>query len=195
MFRLDALGKTPLTEHYPRKPKMNRTSFIATAVLMTTSISAYAQNLSANERFAMKDVVTVISAGVDRHHWDRIRNAFANEVTLDYTGLWGRERSTQSANDFNAQWSSFLPGFDETLHLVTNHTITAYDGSSAMMQADFQAAHKIDDSQWILSGHYDYELTKADDEWKRQSVTMSWAHETGDRGLVSLAADRAGLSD
>jgi hypothetical protein len=43
----------------------------------------------------------------------------------------------------------------------------------------------------VLIGHYVYELVKVAGEWKVQSLTMDWTHETGDRGLVARAAERA----
>lgn len=90
-----------------------------------------------------------------------------------------------------APWSGFLPGFDETLHLLSNHTITSDDGDTATMQADFQASHRIDQASWVLSGHYEYELVRAASSWVVASLTMAWTHETGDRGLVGVAAERA----
>ncbi len=33
--------------------------------------------------------ITDIAAGADRGDWDRVRSAFAETVTTDYTSLWG----------------------------------------------------------------------------------------------------------
>ena len=33
--------------------------------------------------------ITDIAAGADRHDWKRVRGAFADNVTVDYTSLWG----------------------------------------------------------------------------------------------------------
>lgn len=162
-----------------------------TAIAMTVGAGFASETVSVEDRFKMIDAVTAIAAGADRHQWDRVRGAFADDVTLDYTSLWGGEAATRKADDIVAQWAGFLPGFDETLHLVTNHTITGYDGTTAALQADFQAAHRIGDAQWVLSGHYDYELVRSGAAWKVRALTMTWTHETGDRGLVGTAAERA----
>ena len=148
--------------------------------------------LSSKDRLKMIDAVTAIAAGADRHDWRRVRQAFADEVTLDYTSLWGGEAATTAADDIVAQWSNFLPGFDETLHLVTNHTVTAFTRDTATMEADFQAAHRIGDEMWVLMGHYTYGLRKSGGSWRVDALTMTWTHETGDRGLVGRAAERAG---
>lgn len=161
------------------------------ALLALLPSLALAQAPSAEARFAMIDAVTSIAAGADRHQWDRLREAFSDRVTLDYTSLWGGEVETKAADDVVAQWSAFLPGFDNTLHLVTNHTVTSFDGQTATMQADFQAAHRIDRDHWVLSGHYRYGLERSGGQWRVHSLTMDWTHETGDRGLAGRAAERA----
>lgn len=135
--------------------------------------------------------ITDIAAGADRHQWDRVRRAFADEVTLDYTSLWGGSATKQPADKVIADWSAFLPGFDETLHLVTNSAITGMTGTTATAKADFQATHRIDKDLWVLAGHYRYELTRVDGEWKISGLTMTYTDETGDRGMTARAAARA----
>jgi hypothetical protein len=147
--------------------------------------------IAPQDRAAIMDTITDIAAGADRHQWDRVRRAFADEVTLDYTSLWGGTPTTQAADDIIRQWSGFLPGFDETQHLVTNHAITSLEGAKATAEADFQATHRIGTDLWVLTGHYRYELIKVNAAWKVSALTMTATHETGDRGLVARAAERA----
>ncbi|WP_419909895.1 nuclear transport factor 2 family protein [Hoeflea sp.] len=135
--------------------------------------------------------ITDIAAGADRHDWDRVRGAFSETVTTDYTSLWGGEPVTQPADELIAGWSGFLPGFDSTHHMVTNHTITAMTDDSATAEADFTATHRIDDGLWTLGGRYSYELKQANDRWVVTSMTMTALWETGDRGLVGVAGERA----
>lgn len=165
--------------------------FIATLLALLPPF-AFAQAPSVEDRLHMTDAVTSIAAGADRHDWSRVRAAFADKVTLDYTSLWGGKAETKDADDIIAQWSSFLPGFDQTLHLVTNHTVKSFDGNAATLEADFQAAHRIGDEHWVLMGHYTYGLEKSGKRWRVNSLTMEWTHETGDRGLVGRAAEKAG---
>ncbi len=135
--------------------------------------------------------ITDIAAGADRHDWDRVRGAFSETVTTDYTSLWGGDPVTQSADELIAGWSNFLPGFDSTHHMVTNNTVTAIDETHAMAEADFTATHRIDDQLWTLGGRYSYELEKSQDRWLVTSMTMTALWETGDRGLVAIAGERA----
>ncbi|MEM9106289.1 MAG: nuclear transport factor 2 family protein [Pseudomonadota bacterium] len=135
--------------------------------------------------------ITDIAAGADRHEWSRVRGAFSDTVTTDYTSLWGGEPVTQPADELVASWSGFLPGFDSTHHMVTNHAITSMTETDATAEADFTATHRIDGQLWTLGGRYSYELTRADDRWLVTSMTMTALWETGDRGLVGIAGERA----
>lgn len=163
----------------------------ATGALLACSGSR-AETVGVDDRMAIITAITDIAAGADRHQWDRVRSAFADRVTLDYTSLWGGEAATLTADQIVAQWSRFLPGFDKTLHLVTNHAILEGAGTTAVAEADFQAIHRIKSNMWVLMGHYRYDLTKVDGAWKVSRLVMTHTHETGDRGLVSQAAERAG---
>jgi hypothetical protein len=145
----------------------------------------------AEQKADISTAITDIAAGADRHDWTRVRGAFSDTVTTDYTSLWGGDAVTQPADELVAGWSAFLPGFDATHHMVTNHTITSLSETSATAQADFTATHRLDDGLWVLGGRYDYELEKSDDRWVVTSMTMTAIWESGDRGLVALAGQRA----
>ncbi|WP_171206802.1 nuclear transport factor 2 family protein [Ruegeria sp. HKCCA0235A] len=145
----------------------------------------------AEPQAGISTAITDIAAGADRHDWARVRDAFADTVTTDYTSLWGGDPVTQPADELVAGWSAFLPGFDATHHMVTNHTITSLSDTSAMAQADFTATHRLDKDLWVLVGRYDYILETSDDRWVVTAMTMTALWETGDRGLVALAGQRA----
>jgi hypothetical protein len=164
---------------------------LAALASLPSMATAVAGTVTLDDRAAIVDAITDIAAGADRHDWPRVRAAFADTVTLDYTSLWGGQPATQPADDVIAQWSGFLPGFERTLHLVTNHTVVEGSENSAIAEADFQATHRIGTEMWVLMGHYRYELVKVAGDWKVQAMTMDWTHETGDRGLVAKAAERA----
>lgn len=139
--------------------------------------------------------ITDIAAGADRHEWVRVEAAFADTVTTDYTSLWGGEPVTQPAAELVAGWAAFLPGFDVTHHMVTNHAITAINEAEAQAEADFTATHRIDDALWVLGGRYSYDLEQTGDRWVVTSLTMTALWETGDRALVAVAAERAAATE
>lgn len=135
--------------------------------------------------------ITDIAAGADRGEWSRVRAAFADTVTTDYTSLFGGTPATQAADDLVAAWAGFLPGFDATHHMVTNHTIAQTGPDQATAQADFTATHRIGDALWILGGRYEYALELTETRWVVSGLTMQALWEQGDRGLVQQAAERA----
>lgn len=139
--------------------------------------------------------ITDIAAGADRQDWTRVRGAFADEVTTDYTSLWGGDPLAQSADDLVAGWAAYLPGYDITHHMVTNHAVTKIEGTTAKAEADFTATHRIDEVLWTLGGRYSFELVQSDDRWLVTSMTMIALWETGDRALVTLAGERAAMGN
>jgi len=148
-------------------------------------------NVAMAEMAEISRSITDIAAGADRQDWVRVRSAFADTVTSDYTSLWGGEPVTQPADELVATWSGFLPGFDITHHMVTNHAVVVIDENSAVAEADFVATHRIDEELWTLGGRYTYALTNTNDRWLVSAITMTALWETGDRGLVARAGERA----
>jgi len=144
---------------------------------------------------AITATLTDIAAGADRHDWERVRNAFAPTVTADYTSLWGGMAAPQPADELVAAWAGFLPGFDSTHHMVTNHTVTMVDAARATAEADFTATHRIGDDLWVLGGRYSYELEASQQRWVVSKLVMTALWETGDRGLVAQAAERAASTE
>lgn len=144
-----------------------------------------------SDRAQIFDAITAIATGADRHDWQRMRAAFADVVTTDYTSLWSEERTTQRAADLITQWARFLPGFEVTQHLVTNHTITGFEKDTATAQADFQATYRIAKDYWVVGGMYDFELLQFEDRWVVSSMTMKATWEAGNRALIAKADMRA----
>lgn len=140
---------------------------------------------------AIVQTITDVAAGADRHDWDRVRDAMAVEITTDYTSLFGGAPTSQASADLVKGWAGFLPSFDSTHHMVANHTVTHLDGEAAKAEADFTAAHRLDDELWVLGGRYSYELRKSDGRWRVSAMTMTALWETGDRdGLIKKALAR-----
>lgn len=154
-------------------------------------MNVHADKTTVMDRLQIIDAITSISAGADRHEWERVRNAMADEITTDYTGLWGGEPVTQPADELIANWAGFLPGFEVTQHLVTGHTIQFKGDKGALAQADFQATHRIDKEFWVLGGRYEYTFLKKDGKWLVTSLIMTPTWERGDRGLTAKAGKRA----
>jgi hypothetical protein len=174
---------------------MNRIRILAAMFLAAAlSIAAPARATTLADRAEIIDRITDIAAGADRRDWARAQAAFATEVRMDYTSLFGGQAATAKAADVVNSWKGVLPGFDATQHLVTNHVVRA-SGGSATAQADFVATHRIDRDLWTLGGRYDYTLSKLQGRWVVTGMTMNWSWETGDRAaLLQRASQRAQAS-
>ncbi len=167
---------------------MKTLSALAVAcIVLTGSVAAADSDLHVE----IVETITDIAAGADRHDWARVRSAMSDEVTTDYTSLFGGEPVTQSADKLIESWAGFLPGFDSTHHMVTNHTVTSIDADSVTAEADFTATHRIGDGLWVLGGRYRYELSKTNSGWTVTSLVMQALWETGDRNaLIGQALER-----
>jgi hypothetical protein len=165
-------------------------SIVPAALAVALTFPAQAVPVPPQDRAGIIDAITAIAAGADRAQWARVRSAFTETVTVDYTSLVGGQPATLKSADLVKSWEGFLPGFERTQHLVTNHTITSMSGNVATAEADFQATHRIDSEFWVLGGRYNYSLAKEGETWKVASMTMTWTWETGDRGLMAKAAER-----
>lgn len=163
-------------------------------MVRTLMAAAVAATLMSGVAFADQTrislAITDIAAGADRHDWDRVRGAFSDTVTTDYTSLWGGKPVTQTADELVAGWANFLPGFDTTHHMVTNHAVTYTDASTARAEADFTATHRIGNELWVLGGRYSYKLKQTKGRWLVTDMKMTALWETGDRGLTAKAAER-----
>ena len=155
-------------------------------ILMTTAAAA-----EPTLHVRIVETITDIAAGADRHDWGRVRSAMSDEITTDYTSLFGGEPVTQPADELVKSWAAFLPGFDSTHHMVTNHTVTSAGADAATAEADFTATHRIGEALWVLGGRYRYRLGKSEAGWIVTSMTMQALWETGDRAaLIGQALER-----
>ncbi|MEM7775130.1 MAG: nuclear transport factor 2 family protein [Pseudomonadota bacterium] len=170
---------------------MRRFLFMVLGVVLMNAHQAIAAQQSVHS--AILQVTANIAGGADRHNWTRVKSALADQITTDYTSLFGGNPVTQRADELVQNWSVFLPGFDSTHHMVTSLMVTSVDGDSATAQANFTATHRIDKALWVLGGRYDYKLSKASGEWRVTSLKMTALWETGDRSLVKQAAKRAAV--
>ena len=157
--------------------------------ILVTNINAAAADPTLH--YELVRLTTDIAAGADRHEWDRVRSAMTDEVTTDYTRLFGDEPVTQPADELVKGWANFLPGFETTQHMITNQAVKSVEGDRASAESDVLVTHRIGENFWVLGARYSYELRKVDSNWLVSSMSITPLWETGDRGLVQQAAERS----
>ncbi|BAW06928.1 nuclear transport factor 2 family protein [Nocardia seriolae] len=112
---------------------------------------------TAQQRADIIEAATRLFWYIDIRDWETFPSVFADEVTLDYSSIWGGEPSTVTPELIRADWEKFIGSFDATQHLLGNHLVTV-DGDRAELTAVFQAVHflanRFGSPRWTLGGLY-----------------------------------------
>jgi SnoaL-like domain len=146
---------------------------------------------------SVSDVVTSMLQAVDNLDWKAIHAAFAPEIAVDYTSLWGGEAETLTIDELIGQWQGLLPGFDATQHLTGPIVVTDSDNRSATCRTTVRGYHHLVDdagsATWMCAGQYLIGLARGTqtDGWAISDITLQVTYEAGDRGLTDLASKRA----
>ena len=135
-------------------------------------------------------VVASIPLAVDLGRYDLAEAAFAPEIVIDYTSLWGGEPQRTTPAALMDAWRGLVPGFDATRHELLD-VEARIDGDVAEATARVDARHWIGDALWRPIGLYRWTLERLGGRWKVTAMTFVLTQEVGDRGLVAMAADRA----
>jgi hypothetical protein len=136
-------------------------------------------------------VVSSIPLAVDLGRYDLAEAAFAPEIVIDYTSLWGGEPQTTTPAALMDAWRGLVPGFDATRHELSG-VEARIEGERATATALVDGRHWIGAALWRPIGAYRWTLQKQDGLWKVTAMTFALTQEIGDRSLVAAAAERAG---
>ncbi len=135
-------------------------------------------------------LVSSIPLAVDLGRYDLAEAAFAPEVLIDYTSLWGGEPQRTTAAALMDAWRALVPGFDATRHEI-RAVEASVEGDAAQATALVDARHWIGEALWRPIGFYRWSLAKSSARWQVTAMTFAMTQEIGDRGLVAVAAERA----
>ncbi len=135
-------------------------------------------------------LVSSIPLAVDLGRYDLAEAAFAPEIAIDYTSLWGGELQRTTPGALMGAWRGLVPGFDATRHEL-REVEAQVEGERAVATAFVDGRHWIGDALWRPIGTYRWTLEKIDGRWKVTAMTFAMTQEIGDRGLVAIAAERA----
>lgn len=138
----------------------------------------------------IRTLVSSITTAVDRGAYDLAQQAFAPQVVIDYTSVWGGEPAATTPADLMASWQTIVPGFDVTWHELGPVTI-AVEGDTATAHAFVDARHWIDSDIWRPVGNYHWDVKRLDGEWRVTRMEFEMTDELGNRDLVAKAMERA----
>lgn len=145
---------------------------------------------------AVTAAVSDLLFAIDDLDWEGVRNALADEVTIDYTSLWGGEPEHLAASELVARWQGLLPGFDATQHLTGPIVVRQAGEGRVTATTTVRGYHVVETAGeptiWMVAGRYLLTLEQgADGDWKISGVTLRVAYQEGDRGLPDVAKSRA----
>jgi fermentation-respiration switch protein FrsA (DUF1100 family) len=135
-------------------------------------------------------VVSSIPLAVDLANYDLAERAFAAEIVVDYTSLWGGEAQRMSPPELMAAWRGIVPGFDATRHEIADVSV-ALAGDAAHASAFVDGRHFLGGEVWRPVGTYDWRLRRIDGVWKVTHMTFTVTQEIGARALAEEAMERA----
>jgi len=147
----------------------------------------------------VRAVVARIANTIDTRRWAELRALFADEVTTDYTSLFGGEPQTQSGDALIAMWRQILSPLDATQHL-TGAIDVHWRGAVAIAECNVRGYHisarTAGGSEWMVAGQWIIELTQSGGsesgaQWQVTRMTLRTFYQTGNRNLLTEAASPA----
>ncbi len=135
--------------------------------------------------------------GVDTRDWELYRSIFTDEITMDFSDFSGVPEATQPADDWVAAIKPVFSGLDATQHTMSN-PIVDVDGDTAICTMYIQAVHFLNNDQgdrvFTLGGYYRDKLVKQKGRWLIAGVRLTVLWNTGNRHIMTLAAERGASS-
>lgn len=142
---------------------------------------------------AIRNVVARIANTVDTRHWTELRALFADEVTTDYTSLFGGEVLTQPGGNLIATWRQMLSPLDATQHVTGAIEVQHRDNGAAVVAECAVRGYHIctraaGGSEWMVAGQWVIEMMQSGERWLVTRMTLRAFYQTGNRELLAQAA-------
>ncbi len=139
---------------------------------------------------ALKSLVHAVAVYADNGEFDALEQLFAQEILVDYSSLSGAEAEVKSPEALMTQWASLLPGFEQTLHQIGTIEVSV-EGDRASAHAKVVADHYVNQLHWQVSGSYDYQFIRQQQDWLISAIQFNLVDERGTRDVFAPAAANA----
>jgi SnoaL-like domain len=133
---------------------------------------------------ALGRTIPLFFRAVDRRDWAAVAGGLADEVTVDYTSVFGGVVETLPGHGLVARWQGMLPGFDATQHFLGPPVAT----DPGVVECNVRGYHHLEGEVWMVAGWYRLVMQDGD---RIGGITLTTTYETGDRALVEKARARA----
>ncbi|MFE4756795.1 nuclear transport factor 2 family protein [Streptomyces mirabilis] len=146
------------------------------------------------DRSEISETVIRYFRALDLQDWPAMRATLTDTLDLDFSELFGDPREVVASDDFVGAAPHRMGGFRATQHISPNHVITI-DGDSAEMTAYMNAWHVVEgpdgiEQTYVLRGSYDITMRRMSDGWRMSRLRMRVWHETGNKDVFRLSAER-----
>jgi len=146
--------------------------------------------LQHNEIENIQSIIVRVAHDIDRRQWSRLRALYADEVETDYTSLFGGAPQRQSGDDLIQGWQKVLAKVS-TQHLLGPIDVTL-SGTAATAECHVRAWHHATGApggaEWVVGGHYVFELAKTSETWRITTMKLETFHQSGNTKLLQEAS-------
>ncbi len=147
---------------------------------------------NAPARDAIRETVTGVSHFIDHKQWAELRQLFDGTVQTDYTSLFGGEIQHQRADALIDAWRKLLTP------IVTQHLLgpiaVELAGETATARCHVRGYHYAKGApggdEWMIAGHYVFQLARAGDAWKIRAMKLETLYQTGNLKLLEVAGGK-----
>jgi hypothetical protein len=84
-----------------------------------------------------------------------------------------------------------MPGFDATQHLLGPLRIEERGSDEATAETHVRAYHYLEESVWMVAGHYRIALKRKDAVWRIAGIRLDVFYQEGGADLLARAQERA----
>ncbi len=142
---------------------------------------------------AATDAIARFALALDDRDWERVLAVLDDDVSRDYTSLFGTEPDVIAATDLVAEWEGLLSGLDAHQHLL-GPAVLDVDGDEATAGVHVVGTHVLaghPGSPWVVGGTYRFGLRRRDDGWRIHSIRLDTKWQSGDAAVLEEAAAQA----
>jgi len=143
------------------------------------------------------NVFTGMLHAFDAKNWREVRQAFADDVDVDYSSLFGVAAARTTADELVGGWERFASVFTATQH-ITGPFVVMPRGDGVQARTHVRAHHQMRGVSggeiWTVAGHYEIQLMPVGDGWKISGITLRVFYQEGNSSIPAAARDRAASS-
>ena len=138
---------------------------------------------------AVRTMVARIAHTIDTRRWADLRALYADEVTTDYTSLFGGEVQRQDGDALIAGWKDLLGALDATQHLVGPIDVRLA-GDAATAECHVRGYHvrrgAPGGDEWMVAGQWIIRAAERAGQWRVTAMTLRTFYETGNRRVLEV---------